>query len=263
MALELVGGAALGAVFEKLFVAVVDARTKATKFDSSLKKLEETLKSINPSILEMKRMNDQLDRPKEEMEKLIQILKDGEKLIHKCSKVSCCNYFKKWRYANEIEALEDSLLKIFQVELQAQLSRNNMQILVLLKSNRFSWSNRGVSVKYESLGSCEATDPPDFMVGLDVPLKELKRWLFTDGESRIVVSAPGGCGKTTLAKRLCHDQQVKGIPTKSCFLFFPFILVNQIRNIPCYTSEIHQNNFFFGLMKYLMNSFLNHFFLQF
>ncbi|KAL6312763.1 hypothetical protein AAG906_020559 [Vitis piasezkii] len=209
MALELVGGAALGAVFEKLFAAVVDASNKATQFDSSLKKLEETLKSINPSILEMKKLNDQLDHPKEELEKLIQILKDGEKLIHKCSKVSCCNYFKKWRYANEIEALEDSLLKIFQVELQAQLSRNNMQILVLLKSNRFSWSNRGVSVKYESLGSCEATDPPAFMVGLDVPLKELKRWLFTDGESRIVVSAPGGCGKTTLAKRLCHDQQVK------------------------------------------------------
>ena len=124
MALELVGGAALGAVFEKLFAAVVDASNKATQFESSLKKLEETLKSINPSILEMKKLNDELDRPKEEMEKLIQILKDGEKLIHKCSKVSCCNYFKKWRYANEIEALEDSLLKIFQVELQAQLSRN-------------------------------------------------------------------------------------------------------------------------------------------
>ena len=30
MALELVGGAALGAVFKKLFVAVEDARTKAT-----------------------------------------------------------------------------------------------------------------------------------------------------------------------------------------------------------------------------------------
>ncbi|KAJ9669983.1 hypothetical protein PVL29_026511 [Vitis rotundifolia] len=209
MALELVGGAALGAVFEKLFAAVVDASNKTTQFDSSLKKLEETLKSINPSILEMKRMNDQLDRPKEEMEKLIKILKDGEKLIHKCSKVSCCNYFKKWRYANKIEALEDSLVKFFQVELQAQVGRNNLQILVLLKSNRFSWSNKGVSHNYESLGSCEPTDPPAFMVGLDVPLKELKRRLFTDGESRIVVSAPGGCGKTTLAKRLCHDQQVK------------------------------------------------------
>ena len=216
MALELVGGAALGAVFEKLFAAVVDASNKATQFESSLKKLEETLKSINPSILEMKKLNDQLDRPKEDMEKLIQILKDGEKLIHKCSKVSCCSCLKKWRYANKIEALEDSLLNFFQVELQAILLRSSTQVLVLLKSKKFS------------LASCEATDPPAFMVGLDVPLKELKRWLFTDGESRIVVSAPGGCGKTTLAKRLCHDQQVKGIPTKSCFLFFPFMLVNQI-----------------------------------
>ena len=216
MALELVGGAALGAVFEKLFAAVEDARTKATKFDSSLKKLEETLKSINPSILEMKRMNDQLDRSKEDMEKLIQILKDGEKLIHKCSKVSRCSYFRKWRYVNKIEALEGSLLYFFQVESQTILLRNNMQILVLLKSKKVS------------LGSCEATDPPAFMEGLDVPLKELERRLFTDGESRIVESAPGGCGKTTLAERLCHDQQVKGIPTKSCFLFFSFMLVNQI-----------------------------------
>ncbi|RVW57604.1 Protein DA1-related 5 [Vitis vinifera] len=188
MALELVGGAAFGAVFEKLLAAVVDASNKATQFESSLKKLEETLKSINPSILEMKKLNDQLDRPKEELEKLIQILKDGEKLIHKCSKV----------------------------ESQTILLRNNMQILVLLKSKKVS------------LGSCEATDPPAFMEGLDVPLKELERRLFTDGESRIVESAPGGCGKTTLAERLCHDQQVKGIPTKSCFLFFSFMLVNQI-----------------------------------
>ncbi|XP_034691466.1 probable disease resistance protein At5g66900 isoform X2 [Vitis riparia] len=218
MALELVGGAALGAVFEKLFAAVVDASNKATQFESSLKKLEETLKSINPSILEMKKLNDQLDRPKEDMEKLIQILKDGEKLIHKCSKVSCCSYLTKWRYANKIEALEDSLLNFFQVELQAQLGRNNVEILVTLKSNRFSLSNRGVSDNFENLGSCEATDPPAFMVGLDVPLKELKRWLFTDGESRIVVSAPGGCGKTTLAKRLCHDQQVKEYFTDICYV---------------------------------------------
>eukprot|EP00261_Vitis_vinifera_P035364 XP_019076607.1 PREDICTED: probable disease resistance protein At5g66890 isoform X1 [Vitis vinifera] len=206
MALELVGGAALGAVFETLFTAVVDASNKATQFESSLKKLEETLKSINPSILEMKKLNDQLDHPKEELEKLIQILKDGEKLIHECSKVSCCNYFKKWRYANKIKALDGSLLNFFQVELQAILLRSSTQVLVLLKSKKFS------------LGSCEATDPPAFMVGLDVPLKELKRRLFTDGESRIVVSAPGGCGKTTLAKRLCHDQQVKEYFTDICYV---------------------------------------------
>ncbi|CBI23290.3 unnamed protein product, partial [Vitis vinifera] len=175
MSAELVGGSALGAGFGKLITAVLDARKKITQFDSSLKKLEERLNSITPSIVEVKKFMDQSNHPRVELEKLIQILKDGEKLIHKCSEVSSCDYF------------------------------NN-------------WSNRGVSDNYESLGSCEATDPPAFMVGLDVPLKELKRRLFTDGESRIVVSAPGGCGKTTLAKRLCHDQQVKEYFTDICYV---------------------------------------------
>lgn len=235
MALELVGGTALGAVFENLCAAVVDARDKVNQFDSSLRKLQEILASVNPYILRMNKLGDQLDRPKEEMEQLIQILTDGEKLIHKCSKVSCCyqvsccKHFKKWRYANKIEALQDSLLKFFPVELLSQFSRNGMEILAVFRSNGFSFSsNRGVSDKYGKLaGSTVATDPLDFMVGLDVSLKELKRWLLKDGESRIVVSAPGGCGKTTLAKRLCHDLQVKGIPLKILFLSFRSLHVTQ------------------------------------
>ena len=216
MALELIGGAALGAAFEKLFSATANAMNKATLFKSSLKKLEERLTSLNPMIQRIKRLNYDLNSPKEEIEKLIRILEDGEKLIHKRSEVSCFHFFKKWRYANKIEALEASLLQYFQFDLQAL-------ILLEVKSNRFSLSNRGVSS--ENLGSCEATDPPAFMVGLDVPLRELKRLLLNDEESRIVVSAPGGCGKTTLAKRFCHDPQVKSIPTKFLlsFLSFPFL----------------------------------------
>lgn len=215
MASELVG-----AVFEKLFEAVVDARNKLAtddQFDSSLKSIEETLTFIKPCILQMQKLNVQLDLLYEEMENLIRILKRGEKLISKCSEVSCCN---KWRYANKIEAFHHSLLKIFQVELLSQLNRKGMEILSIFESNKICGS------KYEILGgSCDATDPPAFMVGLDLPLRELKSWLLKDGESRIVVSAPGGCGKTTLAKRLCHDHQVKGIISRKyllTFLPFPF-----------------------------------------
>ena len=64
------------------------------------------------------------------------------------------------------------------------------------------------------LGPCQAPDPPPLTVGLDIPLQELKMRLFRDDSSVIVVSAPGGCGKTTLAKMLCHDHQVKGIYPK-------------------------------------------------
>ncbi|RVW57596.1 hypothetical protein CK203_096296 [Vitis vinifera] len=41
----------------------------------------------------------------------------------------------------------------------------------------------GVSDEYDNLGSCNAPGPPEFMMGLDVPLKELKRRLCEDGKS--------------------------------------------------------------------------------
>ncbi|MFS7942499.1 putative P-loop containing nucleoside triphosphate hydrolase [Helianthus anomalus] len=35
--------------------------------------------------------------------------------------------------------------------------------------------------------------------------------LLKDDIQVLTVSAPGGCGKTTLAKILCHDNDIKGI----------------------------------------------------
>jgi len=53
-------------------------------------------------------------------------------------------------------------------------------------------------------------EPPQITVGLDKPMKDLKNELFKDGMSTVVLTAPGGCGKTTLAKKLCHDEAIKG-----------------------------------------------------
>ncbi|XP_059594418.1 probable disease resistance protein At5g66900 isoform X1 [Vitis vinifera] len=206
MALALVGGAALGAAFQGLLTAVIKVSKKFAGFHSILKKLEATLERIKPYIQEMERLNDELDRPRKEMEKFIQILQDGEKLIQDCSS---CYYHQRIGYANKIKALDASLLRLFQVDVHAQVSRDVKEILAILKSNGCNWNYRGVSDEHENLGSCNAPGPPEFMVGLDVPLKELKRWLCEDGESRIVIKALGGCGKTTLAKELCHDNQVR------------------------------------------------------
>jgi DNA repair exonuclease SbcCD ATPase subunit len=53
-------------------------------------------------------------------------------------------------------------------------------------------------------------EPPQITVGLDKPTKDLKNELFKDGMSTVVLTAPGGCGKTTLAKKLCHDEAIEG-----------------------------------------------------
>ncbi|XP_070670235.1 probable disease resistance protein At5g66910 [Malus domestica] len=53
-------------------------------------------------------------------------------------------------------------------------------------------------------------EPLSVTVGLDLPLKELKMKLLKDERvSTLVLTAAGGCGKTTLAKKFCRDQEVK------------------------------------------------------
>ena len=138
------------------------------------------------------------------MKKLIQILQDGEKLIQDCFRCYC---YQRMGYANKIKALDAYLLRLFQVMCKS----NSLATLWRFWpcSNQIDsvgiTANRGVSDEYDNLGSCNAPGPPEFMMGLDVPLKELKRRLCEDGKSRIVIRAPRGCGKTTLAEGLCPD----------------------------------------------------------
>ncbi|XP_024185841.1 uncharacterized protein LOC112190622 isoform X1 [Rosa chinensis] len=55
----------------------------------------------------------------------------------------------------------------------------------------------------------EVPELPGNTVGLDTHVKELNMKLVKDGGSMLVITAPGGSGKTTLAKMLYHDDQVK------------------------------------------------------
>ncbi|KAA8547232.1 hypothetical protein F0562_003904 [Nyssa sinensis] len=205
MAVSFIGSAALGAAFTELAKAVEDVKDKAVKFKSILKRLASTLKSIEPVFAEIERLNRVLDRPEEETEMFTDRLIDAKKLVRQCSKIRWWNYCMKPFYAKKLIELEDSLVKFFQIDVQARLSIDSRNILARVNE---------INVKLDRslfLGSCGVPDVPDHIVGLDLPHKELKLQLLKDDVSVVVISAPEGYGKTTLAKMFCHDDEIQGI----------------------------------------------------
>ncbi|GAV88471.1 NB-ARC domain-containing protein/RPW8 domain-containing protein [Cephalotus follicularis] len=236
---EFVGGALLGAAFGILLEAVVDATKKATSFKSHLKQIKSILEKIAPIINTTDKLNKELDRPKEETDGLLEILKQGKEVVLKCTQVRKWQYHRKVYYDGKLDDLYKSLHDYFQFVMQAQQTRDGLQTLLELKR----LSERG-GRGYEPLvvpffgSSATPGAPPAYTVGLDLPLMELKMDLFKDGASVIVLSAPGGCGKTTLAKMLFADEEVQGKFKKNIF----FVTVSKTHDFKVIVRKLLQKS---------------------
>ncbi|KAK9948814.1 hypothetical protein M0R45_004376 [Rubus argutus] len=84
---------------------------------------------------------------------------------------------------------------------------------------------------------CEVPEPPLVTVGLNEPLRELKMKLIRDPKvSMLVLTAPGGCGKTTLATKFCQDEEVKDVFKNNIF----FVTVSKKSNLNVIVQGLHQ-----------------------
>lgn len=208
---EFFGGPVLGAAFNALCEGVDDLIAKNGIFRSLLKDIKSRLDTVKPLISEMAGSNQQLSYTnKDELKGLEEVFKDGEELVLKCSKVRRWDLYRKYKYATKLFRLEEQLNKSLEV-LQVQGIRDGKKTAVLV-DQMAKLVIQDHHYPSESKAWCAVPELPQLIVGLEAPLEELKRKILDDGgASMIVVTAPGGCGKTTLATKFCQDQQVKGI----------------------------------------------------
>ena len=133
-------------------------------------------------------------------------MKNAEQLIRICSEIQDWNYPFQAFYVTKLTDLDKAIVRFCKVHMQAQNKRDIFQILEQLKSIREEM--KSPIMKIHGL-SCSVPGPPDFTVGLDKPLKVLKMQLLKEKQQQLVLTAPGGCGKTTLVKMLCQDEQIQ------------------------------------------------------
>ena len=206
-------GAAFGEGFATLHKTVKHVVGQIIMFKSILKRLESTLDGIAPVVQEIRRLSLALDRPEEETKSLIEKMKKGEELVLECSKITIkrcwsLNYcVKAYSYSKQLKELNDSIEKFCQVELILQIARTGLENSVKLDEIREQMNNQNLRF---GLLTLSVSRPRDDIVGLDLPLKELKMELKKKEEQVLLLTALGGCGKTTLVKMLCWDDEIKG-----------------------------------------------------
>ncbi|XP_024182551.1 probable disease resistance protein At5g66900 [Rosa chinensis] len=234
--MALIGGTGLPVTFWTLCDSVKQMKD-ILMFKPQLRDIKSTLDSLEPLIKEMAECEKELDGQDEELENLRVEMEGGVELIRKCSKAS---RFKQYKYGSRLVEFSKSLqrlLGILKVQgirdvKKALVSVRNIESVVhRIEGNCVIQNNQSEQIA----GWCAVPEPPTITVGLDVPLWELKKKLFTDGVSMVIITAPGGCGKTTLATKFCMDAEVKDKFKSNVF----FVTVSKKPNLYLIVQELY------------------------
>ncbi|XP_028779381.1 uncharacterized protein LOC114735794 [Neltuma alba] len=130
-------------------------------------------------------------------------MRAGEELVRRYSNKSLWNFLCFPYYQKKLQERDESLRRTLSVDVQAQMARDVKEILKKMTDLPMSPS--------EQSGLLYGTpENPDFTVGLDKLLNQLKFDLLKGSDPFLNLTGFGGSGKTTLAKKLCWDPVVLG-----------------------------------------------------
>ncbi|KAG2298153.1 hypothetical protein Bca4012_009358 [Brassica carinata] len=245
---SLVVGSVAGAVVSELLKGVIEEAKMVLAFKSVSMELASKMDKVRLVFIEI----ETLQGGAEELKELKDIIDEARVLVRKCSKVKGWNLPAKAKYTRKVEEINKKLLEFCQIQLQLIMLRNQRLMMRKMgfggRSAKLSprpsdshlesikkeldvlmaFESHLESIKKELdvlsvsppvyMGLCSVPEIDKVLVGLDLPLLEVKKRLLDDDPVvSLVVSAPPGCGKTTLVTQLCHDDEIK---KKFEYIFF-------------------------------------------
>ncbi|XP_076912727.1 putative disease resistance protein At5g66900 [Bidens hawaiensis] len=231
---------------------VISVIKTTLNFKSELAQLQDTLNKITHLINDVDKLNQILDQPSD---MFTEPIKNADKLVRKCEKIKW-NVIKRFFHSMKLKDANDKLLRLFQLEVQADQVRDIKQLRVQVETLSLDVKHIGHTLSNTSCSSRSyhiiqmgserrelgwRVPPLDAgVVGFDEPLEKLKAKVLYDDmmdideSSVLVVAAAGGCGKTTLVTMLCHDHQVKGKFGENVF----FVTVSESPNFKVIVNNL-------------------------
>lgn len=233
MVIELFAGVAIN----ELKLQIVDFITCVATFESKFTSIQATMHDISPTVANLEAINRELDRPQNQVDMYKDLMNKGNELIRTATKVKkSWNPFKRYMLSKKLRDFQETFVMYCQIQGSIEQHRSTGQVakdvrdlveLVKKEMSRISdkldcvkcsGSTRSLTSSSSSsyFGYSGYTELPEIVVGLDLPLAELKAMLLDDNvlgteqPGVVVVSAPPGCGKTVLVNMVCNDYELKG-----------------------------------------------------
>ncbi|CAH8360921.1 unnamed protein product [Eruca vesicaria subsp. sativa] len=235
-------GSVAGAAVSELLKVVIEMAKMVAAFKEKYMELASTLEDMRPIIEDIERL-----QGSGELKKFIDLINEARVLVRKSSKVKRWNLPARVKYTRRIDDINQRMRNFCQIQVQLLILRNQNVIMSQLTTSFCSPSlspkpsdmlpvhtMKALQSHLQSINNkldvlsvsppvykdlCSVPKLDKVLVGLDLPLMEIKKKLLDDDDSvvSLVVSAPPGCGKTTLVTQLCHDG---GIEEKFEYIFF-------------------------------------------
>lgn len=215
-----------GALVSEALKFVIEEAKKFKSFKPLSKDLAETMERLLPLTKEIDSMQNKLDLGSGELKKLMETIEKAYVLVCKLRDDPVW-FYEKSLYARDIEDINGEMTKFCGIDLQVLQYRNQLKLLGVadhLVDMVYSLGKKmdGLTMSVPTpvfRDLCSVPKLDKALVGLSWPLMELKKRLFDNSVVNLVISAPPGCGKTTLVTQLCHEADVKGNKTLYKFDF--------------------------------------------
>ncbi|XP_057416872.1 uncharacterized protein LOC130711325 [Lotus japonicus] len=183
---ELLAGAALGAVFGELLKIVSDTIPRCVNFKETLAHLSTTLTRLGPKIQEIQKLNNELGRPKEELESLlISTMRNGKQLVLQCSQTrfKYLSNLTRPYYERKLQALIKSLERFITIDLQVQMAIDQKESLHLNRK-AVSLLRKFCSAKAKENATASSSH------SMSTPVLEVVNESEQEEQSELLLSAP-------------------------------------------------------------------------
>ncbi|KAJ0251995.1 Powdery mildew resistance protein [Hirschfeldia incana] len=210
----------------ELLKQLVSVSTKAWKHKSMANKLFTLIERMEPAIREIQRSGRQA-----EIGMLASILEGGRKLIEKVLSSHRWNMYRQYTLARKMEKLEKSISDFVKNQIPALILADIQQLranadvgfdkverfFTVVQEQLESMKMGGGGMIRDAMKMAEATmeietvdDCEKFGVGLEIGKRKVKNMMLNDeGGGLFGISGMGGVGKTTLARDLERDDEVR------------------------------------------------------